>query len=80
MPKAILKFDLNELDDIQAHLRAMKSTDMAFALFEYGHRAKNDFEFNIDKYESKEELLDAVFEKFWKILDEHDINLDKLID
>jgi hypothetical protein len=79
MPEATLKFDLNEPDDIQAHLRAVKSTDMALGLFEFGHNTKKGFEWSLDKYETKEDLLDAVYDKFWEILNEHDINLNKLI-
>jgi hypothetical protein len=79
MPKATLEFDLNELDDIVAHYRTMKSTDMAFSLFQFGHNTKKTFEHNIDKYETKEDLLDGVYEKFWEILEEHGINLDKLV-
>ncbi len=79
MPEATLKFDLNEPDDIQAHLRAVKSLDMALGLFEFGYNTKKSFEFSIDKYETKEDLLDAVYERFWEIMRENDINLDKLI-
>jgi hypothetical protein len=79
MPKATLEFDLNELDDIVAHYRTMKSTDMALSLFQFGHNTKKTFEHNIDKYETKEDLLDGVYEKFWEILEEHGINLDKLV-
>jgi len=32
--KAVLEFDLNDLDDIRAHNRCIKATDMALALFE----------------------------------------------
>jgi hypothetical protein len=79
MPEATLNFDLNEPDDIQAHLRAVKSTDMALSLFEFGHNTKKNFEWTIDKYETKEDLLDAVYDRFWEILNEHDININKLI-
>jgi hypothetical protein len=79
MPKATLEFDLNEPDDIQAHLRAVKSLDLTLSLWEFGHNTKKGFEFSIDKYETKEDLLDAVYERFWEIMRENDINLDKLI-
>jgi hypothetical protein len=79
MAKATLEFDLNELDDIIAHYRSVRATDMALSLFQFGHNTKKTFEHNIDKYETKEDLLDAVYEKFWEILEEHDINLNKLV-
>ena len=79
MAKATLEFDLNELDDIIAHYRSVRATDMALSLFQFGHNTKKTFEHNIDKYKTKKDLLDAVYEKFWEILEERDINLNKLI-
>jgi hypothetical protein len=79
MAKAILEYDLNEIDDIIAHYRSVRATDMALSLFQFGNNTKDIFEDNIDKYETKEDLLDAVYEKFWEVLEEHDINLNKLI-
>jgi hypothetical protein len=79
MAKGILEFDLNEPDDILAHKRAVKATDMAIALFQFGHNTKKGHEWKMDKYETKEDLLDAVYEQFWEILDEHNIRLDDII-
>ncbi len=79
MAKGILEFDLNEPDDILAHKRAVKATDMAIALFQFGHNTKKGHEWKLDKYETKEDLLDAVYEQFWEILDEHNIRLDDII-
>jgi hypothetical protein len=52
---------------------------MALSLWEFSHNTKKGFEWSIDKYETKEDLLDAVYERFWEILKERDINLDKLV-
>ena len=79
MAKGILEFDLNEPDDILAHKRAVKATDMAIALFQFGHNTKKGHEWKLGKYESKEDLLDAIYEQFWEILDEHNIRLDDII-
>lgn len=35
--KATLEFNLNEAEDVMAHLRCVKSLDMAIALFEIRH-------------------------------------------
>ncbi len=79
MAKGILEFDLNEPDDILAHKRAVKATDMAIALFQFAHNTKKGFEWKLDKYESKEDLLDAVYEQFWDIMEEHNVRLDDII-
>lgn len=79
MAKGIFEFDLNEPEDIEAYMRMSKSLGMALALWEFGHNTKKTFEWSMDKYETKEDLLDAVYERFWEILKENDINIDKLI-
>jgi len=70
MAKGILEYDLNEPDDIIAHKRAIKATDMALAIFQFAYNTK---------YESKEDLLDAIYEEFWDILKEHSVNIDEII-
>jgi len=80
MAKAILEYDLNELDDRMAHLRAVKSLDMALVLWELFYNTKkgilNKIEFNnLDAYDAVEE----VFQKLRDEMDEHGINLDELV-
>ena len=80
MAKAILKFDLNDSDDSRAHMRAVKSLDMALVLWEMTHNTKksihNQIEFDkLDAYEA----VDKVFEKLFEEMTEHGINLDDLI-
>ena len=79
MAKAILEFDLNDPEDKQAHLRAIKALDMAGALWDITHNTKKNLEWDIeDKNLDKYEVVDLVFEKIFSILDEHDIDTDKL--
>lgn len=80
--KAVLEFDLNDSDDKMAHLRAIKSSNMAFALHEILHntkkRLKNQVEFenpNITPYEA----IDLVFERIHEILNEEGVVIDELI-
>ena len=80
MPKAIIEFDLNDPDDNMAHMRAVKSLDMALVLWEIAYNTKkgmhNDIEFNkLDAYDA----VDKVFQIFWDQMNEHGINLDQLI-
>ncbi len=79
MAKGILEFDLNEPDDIMPHKRAVKATDLALALWQFGYNTRKGHEWNLDKYETKEDLLDAIYEQFWEIIDEHNIKLDEII-
>jgi hypothetical protein len=80
MAKATLEFDLNEPDDVMAHLRAVKSLDMAIALWDIVHNTKKGIEWSLEGKEvDKYETLELVFEKIFEILNEHNINTDELI-
>ena len=80
MAKAILEFDLNEPDDIMAHKRATKATDMAVALWEILYNTKKSVEWSLeDKGYDKSEVLDLVYDRINEILEEHNIKLDDLI-
>jgi hypothetical protein len=80
MAKARLEYDLNEPDDVMAHLRAVKSLDMAIALWDIVHNTKKSLEWSLEGKEiDKYDTLDLVFQKIHEILDEHNINTDELI-
>ena len=80
MAKGILEFDLNEADDMMAHKRAVKATDMALALWEITHNTKKGLEWKMDGKEiNKYDALDMVYEKIYEIMEEHNIKLDDLI-
>ena len=85
MAKGILEFDLNEFDDKMAHMRAVKSTDMASALFELIYNTKKGIEHELEGKDikgeqvSNYEVLEMVFERIHEILNDNDINIDELI-
>ena len=80
MAEAILKYDLNDADDTMAHMRAVKSLDMALALWDITHNTKKNIEWSLESKElNKYEVLDLVYERIYEILDEHNIKLDDLI-
>ena len=80
MAKAILKYDLNDTDDAMAHMRAVKSLDMALALWDITHNTKKSIEWSLEGKEiDKYEVLDIVYEKIYEILEEHNIKMNDLI-
>jgi hypothetical protein len=80
MAKAILEYDLNDLEDIMAHKRAVKSLDLALALWDITHNTKKSLEWSIEGKEmDKYDTLEMVFDRIYLILDEHNIKLDDLI-
>jgi hypothetical protein len=80
MAKGILEFDLNEPDDIMAHKRAVKSLDLALALWDITHNTKKSLEWSMEGKEmDKYDALEMVFDRIYLILEEHNIKLDDLI-
>ena len=79
--KAVLEFDLNDSDDAMAHLRAVKSLDMALVLWEVMYNIRKGIEWDIEsgKYKDQTELLDAIIEKINSYYDEHGVIIDELI-
>lgn len=81
--KAILEFDLNDHDDRRAHLRCVKSTDMAIVLFEILNNLRNKVEFEVGSFEADSDPLDGVYATFRRIhelCEETGIVIDDLID
>jgi hypothetical protein len=80
MAKAKLEYDLNDVDDAYAHKRAVKSLDLALALWEITHNTKKGLEWSMEGKEiDKYDALELVFEKIHEIISEHNIDLDDLI-
>jgi cell fate (sporulation/competence/biofilm development) regulator YmcA (YheA/YmcA/DUF963 family) len=80
MAKAKIKYDLNDVDDVYAHKRAVKSLDMALALWEITHNTKKGLEWSMEGKEiDKYDALEMVFEKIHEIISDHSIDLDDLI-
>jgi len=80
MAKGILEYDLNEPDDIVAHKRAVKATDMTMALWDITHNTKKGLEWSMEGKEiDKYDALEMVFEKIHEILNAYNIDTDELI-
>jgi cell fate (sporulation/competence/biofilm development) regulator YmcA (YheA/YmcA/DUF963 family) len=81
MAKAKIEYDLNEIDDVYAHKRAIKSLDMALALWEITHNTKKGLEWSMESKEmDKYEALEMVYEKIYEVISEHNIDLDDLME
>jgi hypothetical protein len=81
--KAKLEYDLNYFDDKMAHLRAVKSLDMASALFDITRNLRNKIQ---NRYEDIDNTnndvfdgIDAVFDEIYNILEDNNIDIDELI-
>ena len=78
--KAILEFDLSEPDDRLDHMIAVRANDMLSVLWELLYNSKKDIEWKIDSEKlSAYDTLDKVYERLTDLLDEHALNIDKLM-
>ena len=81
MAKATLEYNLNDSDDLYAHKRAIKSLDMALAIWEITHNTKKGLEWSMEGKEmDKYDALELVYEKIFEILSEHNIDIDDLME
>jgi hypothetical protein len=80
--KATLKFNLENPEDIANHLRAIKSLDLAIAIYDIlqlRKKLERRFE-NIDN--TNNDVFDGIQEysaEIAKILEEHNIDIDELL-
>jgi antitoxin component of RelBE/YafQ-DinJ toxin-antitoxin module len=78
--KATLEYDLNDNVEQMAHLRAIKSLDMACVLFEITHNMKKECERMVENKDmSVYDAIDLVFNKIHETLEENNVKIDELI-
>jgi hypothetical protein len=74
--KAILKFNLDDSDDVMAHTRCVKSLDMALAMWAFSNRLRKIVDESKDGKYIDEELVSNAWQKS---LQEYEIDIDSLI-
>jgi hypothetical protein len=80
--KATLEFDLNDPDDRMAHLRCVKSTDMAIVISQIVCNLRKQVDWELESHEADSDRFDGayvVFRRIGELLDEHGIVIDDLI-
>ena len=76
--KAILEFDLSDFDkdDNMEFKMAVKASDYYWALYDF-RNARKSLEWMLDGQEiDKYEVLDKIFEKFYEIIEDHNITFE----
>jgi hypothetical protein len=82
MPKAILEYNLDEVDDRDAHLRAIKSLSLTIALWEMDQHLRSELKYGTREGELPDEAYKAIErarEKLHEILGENGISFDELM-
>lgn len=78
--KGILKYNLDDFDDRQAHLRAVKSLDLAIALFDIGNELRSKVKYvSDDTSEDTIKAYEDIRDEYFRILSNYGIDLDELI-
>jgi hypothetical protein len=78
--KAILKFNLDDVDDRQNHLRCVKATDMSLVLWEFMRNSRKSLEDSMKEGEDYYAAIEKTYSRMCELLDEFDVSLDKIID
>ncbi len=65
--KAVLEYDLNNPDDRKAHMRAVKSDDMYFVLFQITSNLRRRLEHKFESQGYVEDEIDELEEVFMEI-------------
>lgn len=73
--KAILEFDLEDKFDQEAHMRAVRSSDLALALYEMREKIHSWSKTEV----LPEGVIDVIRNEFNAVLDHYDINLETLL-
>ena len=77
--KAILEYDLNNPDDRKAHMRAVKSDDMYFVLFQITSNLRRRLEHKFESQgyiEDEIDELEEVFMEIDKLMNDYKITIE----
>lgn len=83
--RATFEFDLNDSDDMMAHLRATKSLDMALSIWEITHNSKRGLMRQVeaaileDKNITPYDAVDMVYDRIHEILEDYGVKISELI-
>jgi hypothetical protein len=77
--KAKLKFNLEFPDERKAHMRCVKSTDMAIVLFDILYNAKKKIHHE-NESEAFVEGIDSTLNYIRELCEDRNINIDELLD
>ena len=78
--EGILKFNLEDSADREAHLRAIKSTKLAIALWEMDQYLRSQTKYAPDSMSDEVyKTLQETRDKLREIMSEHSIDLDELM-
>lgn len=76
---ATLSFDLDIYDDKLEHLKCVQAGEVLSALHEFIYNTRKGLKINAEEHNlDRFCAIDLVYEKFWEIMNERNIDIDKL--
>lgn len=78
--KAELHFNLDDYDDKIEHLKCVQASDLCSAVWEFLNNTRKELTNNaLNQKLDIDDAVNLVYKTFWEILEERNINIDKLI-
>lgn len=78
--KAELHFNLDDYDDKIEHLKCVQASDLYSAVWEFLNNTRKELTNNaLNQKLDVDDAVNLVYKTFWEILEERNINIDKLI-
>ena len=78
--KAKLIFDLNNPDDRMEYERVNKSLDIVNALWSFLYNSKKQLLMDVENESvDKFDAVELVYDRLFELLEEHDVNVNKLV-
>lgn len=78
--KAELHFNLDDYDDKIEHLKCVQASDLCSAVWEFLNNTRMELTNNaLNQKLDIDDAVNLVYKTFWEILEERNINIDKLI-
>jgi hypothetical protein len=78
--KAKLIFDLNNPDDRMEYERVNKSLDIVNALWHFLYNSKKEIMQDVENESvDKFDAVELTYDKLFELLEEHDVNINKLV-
>lgn len=75
--KAIIEFNLDEPDDIEAHKRFTNLNAVYIALWEFDQEMRRQIKYNTEGYNGDQlDALDKLRAKYYEILNDNQIKID----
>jgi hypothetical protein len=78
--KAKLIFDLNEFEDRMDYERVNKSLDIVNALWHFLYNSKKEIMQDVENEDvDKFDAVELTYGRLFELLEEHDVNINKLV-